>query len=309
MIKAGIIGLGDIARKAYLPVISRMKVEIHLHTRNELILKEVSSQYRIHNLHQNLQSLIDSGIQCAFVHTATASHFEIVEQLLSQNIHVYVDKPITYDYPTTEKLVLLASRKNLLLTAGFNRRYAPAYQQLRKLEDPNMIIMQKNRSNLPAEVRKFIFDDFIHVIDTLLFLFQHPIANMNVSGKKKDGLLNHVVVQFVAADGTTAIGIMNRDSGTIEEKVEVFTTTGKWLVNNVTDISQLRDGELRHKPDDWASTLHKRGFEQIIETFLRSVASKAVPPRDNADTLLTHKICEEVVGKLNGEEKSGSSFF
>lgn len=297
MLKIGIIGLGDIARKAYLPIISKSKIALHLYTRNESTLTEVSELYRFSNRHRSLDELIGSGIKGAFVHAPTTSHYSIVEQLLLNNIHVYVDKPITYDFFSTEKLVALAEKKKLILMAGFNRRYAPAYQRLKELQDPNMIIMQKNRKSLPGDVRTFIFDDFIHVVDTLLFLFPYTVEKLIVTGKKHEGLLHHVVLQLVSATGATAIGIMNRDSGTVEEKLEVFTSSEKRVVYNVSDtiIHQERN-ETKQGTSDWDRLLYKRGFEQIVEDFLLSVESGTLP--ENSQTLLSHKVCEEVVQQL-----------
>ena len=46
--KIGIVGIGDICRKAYLPVISAHRgIELVLCTRNRETLAEVSEQYRI----------------------------------------------------------------------------------------------------------------------------------------------------------------------------------------------------------------------------------------------------------------------
>jgi virulence factor len=298
MLKIGIIGLGDIAQKAYLPVIGKKNVEIHLCTRNEDTLRRVGEQYRIKNRHTSLESLINSGITGAFVHAPTAAHENLVEQLLSHNIHVYVDKPITYDYSSSEKLAALADKKKLLLTVGFNRRYAPAYQKLKELRNPNMIIMQKNRRSLPGDVRTFLFDDFIHVIDTILYLFPYPIEKIAVAGKVKEAKLYQVVVQLTSADGAIALGIMNRDSGMVEERLEVFTSGEKRAVRNLADVVIHQDkNETRLGPDDWETTLHRRGFEQIVETFLQALASTS-PTLDNRDALLTHKICEQVVAKL-----------
>ena len=227
MLKIGVIGLGDIAQKAYLPVLSKKEIEVHLFTRDQVKLRDIGAKYRFNNLHASLDSMISAGIQAAFVHTATVSHEDIVTRLLDSNIHVFVDKPITYHFDSTERLLTLARKKDLILEVGFNRRYAPAIQNLRLLRNASMIIMQKNRKSLPGNVRTFIFDDFIHVVDTLLYLLPRPIEQLIVNGKKKDNLLYHVVVQFIFAEGRTAIGIMNRDSGTNEEKVEVFTPEEK----------------------------------------------------------------------------------
>ena len=96
LLKIGVIGLGDIAQKAYLPILNKKELEVHLYTRDQIKLQNLGAQYRFNNLHDSLDSLISSGIQAAFVHTATASHDDIVTRLLNSNIHVFVDKPITY---------------------------------------------------------------------------------------------------------------------------------------------------------------------------------------------------------------------
>lgn len=297
MLKIGVIGLGDIAQKAYLPVLSRKENEVHLFTRNQTKLQDIGAKYRFSNLHDSLDSIISAGIQAAFVHTATASHEDIVTRLLNSNVHVFVDKPITYHFNSTEKLLTLARKKELILAVGFNRRYAPAIQILKALHNTSMVIMQKNRKSLPGDIRTFIFDDFIHVVDTLLYLLPHPIEQLIVNGKKKEGLLYHVVVQFIFAEGRTAIAVMNRDSGTNEEKVEVFTPEEKRIVCNVADTFILKDkNEMKAGVNDWESTLNKRGFEGMVDEFLRAV--ELGKPESHDDYLSTHKVCEEIVDKL-----------
>ena len=299
MLKIGVIGLGDIAQKAYLPVLSKKKIEVHLCTRDTAKLSEIGLQYRFSNLHGTLDSLINSGIHAAFIHTATTSHHDIAERLLNNNIHVYIDKPITYDYASSEKLLTLAAKKKLVLMVGFNRRYAPAIQNLKTLRNPSMIIMQKNRKSLPGDVRTFIFDDFIHVVDTLLYMFPHQPGKLTVAGKKQDNQLYHVVVQLESADGHTAIGIMNRDSGTTEEKLEVFTNEEKRIVYNVTDTIVYKDkSEIRLGVNDWESTLYKRGFEGIVDEFIKSIDVESSSQYSAKDSLLTHEICEEIVKRL-----------
>ena len=134
MLKLGIIGLGDIAKKAYLPVVSKLAdVEFHIFTRNTTVLAEISNQYRFSHIHSSLTSIIESGIKGAFVHSSTGSHEQIVRELLENGIHVYVDKPITYHLETTKELVELAERKGLILMTGFNRRFAPFYRAMTEI--------------------------------------------------------------------------------------------------------------------------------------------------------------------------------
>ena len=299
MLKIGIIGLGDIAQKAYLPVLSSKDLEIHLFTRNHERLVQIGRQYRMNNIHSNLESLLESGIRGAFVHTSTESHESIIEQLLMHNIHVYVDKPITYNFASSKRLIELAESRGLNLMVGFNRRYAPAYRELKEVNNPNMIILQKNRHSLPGDIRTFIFDDFIHVIDTMRYLFTLPLKEVLVRGMKRDGLLIHVVLQLISENGSTAIGIMNRDSGTLEEKVELFSSEEKKTVVNMTKLSTMRQKtEISSGFSDWESTLSKRGFENIIQDFLDVLENGTKPQFSMQDALLTHEMCENVVTQL-----------
>ena len=299
MLKIGIIGLGDIAQKAYLPVLSSKDLEIHLFTRNQERLVQIGRQYRINNLHSSFESILESDIKGAFVHTATESHESIIEQLLRHNIHVYADKPITYDFASSKRLIELAESRDLNLMVGFNRRYAPAYRELKQVKDPNMIILQKNRHSLPGDIRTFVFDDFIHVLDTMRYLFDRPVEEVLIRGMKRDGLLIHAVVQLIAENGSTAIGIMNRDSGTLEEKVEIFSTVEKKTVVNMTNLSTMRQKtEISSGINDWESTLSKRGFESIIQDFLQALENGTKPQFSMQDALLTHEMCENVVNQL-----------
>jgi virulence factor len=298
--KIGIVGLGDIALKAYLPVIGNRELEVHLCTRDAEKLETVAKQYRFDHRHRSVDSLISAGVQAAFVHTSTSSHYDIVRQLLENNVHVYVDKPVTYDYASTEALIALANQRKLTLMCGFNRRYAPAYAALREMDDINMIIMQKNRKHLAEDVRRFVFDDLIHVIDTLLFLASHPPERVSVTGKKNKRQLAHVVVEITSARGPTCIGIMNRDSGTIEERLEVFSPNEKRVVSELANTLVLTGSqEIEQKNDSWESTLHKRGFEQITQHFLDIVGGRAAPTGLHKAILRTHQICEEVVRQLS----------
>ncbi|MED1201744.1 Gfo/Idh/MocA family protein [Heyndrickxia acidicola] len=299
MLKLGVIGIGDIAQKAYLPLYAeREKIEFHFFTRSMTKRQEISEKYRFPYIHSSLDSLMESGVKGAFVHSATISHYSVIKQLLMQGIHVFVDKPITYEIETAKELSELARSKKLILMTGFNRRYAPSYQSLKDLKQPNMIIMQKNRKNLPADPRTFIFDDCIHVVDTIRYLFPYDIDEIIVHGKMKEKLLYHVTIQFLSKYGT-AIGIMNRDSGTTDEKLEIMSTQEKRAVFDVSDVYIYQGSNVtRVKSSDWEPALHKRGFDQMVSDFIQAVKEQTKPMISIHDSLATHEICEKIVESL-----------
>lgn len=292
--KIGCIGLGDIARKAYLPVLAtRPGAELHLQTRTPATLARVAETYHVpaERRHADLDSLLAAGIDAAFVHAPTDVHPEIVTRLLEAGVPTYVDKPLAYRIEDSRRLVELAEARGTGLAVGFNRRYAPAYAQC--LDHPrDLVLMQKNRVGLPEDPRSLVLDDFIHVVDTLRFLLPGEADHIDVRVRIRDGLMHHVVLQM-SGDGFTAIGMMNRMSGSTEEILEVSGQDTKRQVLNLAEVVDHKGQPTVRRRGDWVPVARQRGIEQVVLAFLDAVAAgKALSARD---ALRTHELCERVV--------------
>ncbi|WP_371569024.1 Gfo/Idh/MocA family protein [Streptomyces canus] len=292
--KVGCIGLGDIAQKAYLPVLGgRPGVELHVQTRTPATLTRVADGLHLPEgqRHQDLGSLLAQDLDAAFVHAPTSVHPDIVARLLEAGVPTYVDKPLAYELADSERLVALADQRNTSLAVGFNRRFAPGYAQC--AEHPReLILMQKNRIGLPEEPRTMILDDFIHVVDTLRFLVPGPVDDVTVRARVEDGLLHHVVLQL-AGDGFTALGVMNRLSGSAEEILEVSGQDTKRQVVNLAEVIDHKGQPTVRRRGDWVPVARQRGIEQAVLAFLDAVrAGKVLSARD---ALATHELCERVV--------------
>lgn len=292
--KVGCIGLGDIAQKAYLPVLGALpRVELHLQTRTPATLDRVADGLHLPRgqRHHDLGALLAAGLDAAFVHAPTGAHPEIVSRLLEAGVPTYVDKPLAYELADSERLVALAEARNVSLAVGFNRRLAPGYAQC--ADHPReLILMQKNRVGLPEEPRTMILDDFIHVVDTLRFLAPGPVDDVTVRARVEDGLLHHVVLQL-AGDGFTALGVMNRLSGSNEEILEVSGQDTKRQVVNLAEVIDHKGQPTVRRRGDWVPVARQRGIEQAVLAFLDAVrAGKVLSARD---ALATHELCERVV--------------
>ncbi|MEU6814295.1 Gfo/Idh/MocA family oxidoreductase [Streptomyces sp. NPDC046860] len=292
--KVGCIGLGDIARKAYLPVLGTQPgLDLHLQTRTPATLTAVADSLHLPagQRHETLDSLLDAGLDAAFVHAPTAVHPEIVTRLLEAGVPTYVDKPLAYELADSQRLVELAERRGVPLFVGFNRRYAPSYAQV--LEHPrDLILLQKNRVGLPEEPRSMILDDFIHVVDTLRFLAPGPVDDVTVRVRSEAGLLHHVVLQL-SGDGFTALGVMNRLSGSAEEVLEVSGQDTKRQVINLAEVVDHKGQPTVRRRGDWVPVSRQRGIEGAVLTFLDAV--RAGEPLSARDALATHELCERVV--------------
>jgi virulence factor len=303
-VKVGCIGLGDIAQKAYLPVLGvQPGVELHLQTRTPATLARVGDSLHLPHgqRHADLSELLAQDLDAAFVHAATVAHPEIVGRLLEAGVPTFVDKPLAYELADSQRLVELADKRNVSLAVGFNRRYAPGYAQC--VEHPReLILMQKNRIGLPEATRTMVLDDFIHVVDTLRFLVPGPIDDVTVRARVEGGLLHHVVLQL-AGDGFTALGVMNRLSGSAEEILEVSGQDTKRQVLNLAEVVDHKGQPTVRRRGDWVPVARQRGIEQGVLAFLDAVrAGKVLSARD---ALATHELCERVVRAV--EEQSAGA--
>jgi virulence factor len=298
--KIGIIGLGDIAKKAYLPVLSKKEgIELVLCTRNPETLNELADTYRIAKKVQTVDELIKMKIDAAFVSTATEAHFEIAEKLLENGINVYIDKPISMNFEQTKRIVMLAKKSGKVAMAGFNRRFIPRVKELKEQGKASLILMQKNRFAAPDHIRRFVVEDFIHVVDTLRFLMNTEVKDVNVEYLKEGEMLNQLVIQLIG-DGSIAIGVMNRNGGVTEEIIEYHTGHHKYVVNSLVETTHYHNKEISlSKFGDWEPTLYKRGFYQIVDHFIDCVQKSQTPDASIQDSLITHEICERIVKAID----------
>lgn len=296
--KIGIIGLGDIALKAYLPVITTKNVELVLCSRSEVVVTNTANKYRIKEYCYDYKELLNYSVNAVFIHTATSSHYQIVKFFLEHNVHVYVDKPISNRLEETMELYEMALENNSVLMVGFNRRYSPRVSELMKHKKPEMLMIQKNRFNHPGEIRTFIYDDFIHVIDTLLFLYQGQEKEFDYNSKMVEGKINNLIL-MLQGEGSTAFGSMNRMSGVKEERIEYMVDNFKQVILDLDHCEIYENNSKKTMDyDDWTPMLKRRGFEDIITQFIEWIKKPEASVAALEMSLRTHEVCEYLVMEL-----------
>ncbi len=288
-----LIGIGDIARKAYLPVLShRAGLDLHLATRDAAVRDAVGGAFRIAHRHASAEAaLAATSFDAAFVHAATPAHGALVRLLLAHDIPTFVDKPLADRLDEVEALVALAAARATPLVIGFNRRFAPDYVALRG-GDATLFVMEKHRDAQPDTPRRVVFDDFIHVIDTLLWLAPAPVRRHTIETQVVDGLL-HAITLTLAGDGFTAIGTMHRNSGLDEERLDAIGGGARRSVRDLAERVEARGTQTRRRRADWSPVGRQRGFEALCDDFL--LAARTRRPVDAAAILATHRLCEAVV--------------
>jgi virulence factor len=302
-LNVALIGLGDIAAQAYLPVLGAdPDVAPVLITRDAQRRWALQRAWRVESAFATIAEALESGIalDAAFVHAATVAHPGMALELIAAGVPAFVDKPLALSAADSERVVRAARDAGVSMAACFNRRFAPAYEELTHWPGLDTVVLTKNRLDQPDDPRIVVFDDFVHVVDTLRFLACPQPERLEVSARPgPDGTLARVAITL-HQQGRMAVGIMDRDSGQTVEVLEAMAPGRFRRVVDLVDVTDRHDGAAhRRQPDNWASVSAQRGFVTMVRSLLDSVRAGVV--LDGADALATHELCERILTEVTDQ--------
>jgi virulence factor len=307
--KIGIVGLGDIAQKAYLPVITQLPdIDLVFCTRDADTLGSLVQQYRIAESCQDYQQLINLGVDAVMIHAATNAHFQIAEYFLKQGIPTFVDKPLADNAAEVEKLYDISAQTAQPLYVGFNRRHIPLYNQHMQGAQQGEITglkslrWEKNRHNLPGDVRTFIFDDFIHPLDSVNIIAKHDLQDVYVTHQFDGTQLARLDVQWQHGE-TILHASMNRHFGITTERVQACYS------NKVVEFDSFVEGKLWHENQqcklslkDWTPMLASKGFHNMLLDWFGVIESgkmaNNIMERNIASHQFAEAICRQIEQKI-----------
>lgn len=291
-----VVGLGDIAQKAWLPLVCQHPdIDPILCTRNLASLQALAQRYRVEHCYQDFQQALATQPDAVMIHSATHSHFALAKAAITKGIATFVDKPLADNLAQCQQLAELAKTHDVPLFTGFNRRYAPLLRPLNN-QPLQQLHWQKHRHDLVGKVRDFIFDDFIHVIDSLLHYSQtRTLPELQISYRMQQDALAQVQIQWQHQTMQVS-GVMNRTAGHTFERVEAFAQNQYWQVDNLRQGSHSHHNQVSPLGfDDWQPTLTKRGFAALLEDWLAQVKRGQSDSQQLDSMLLSHQIAEQLV--------------
>lgn len=125
-------------------------------------------------------------IDAASIAVPTDLHFKIAKDLLENNIHCLVEKPITNSLSQARELSQLAESRKLILQVGHVERFNSAVRAVQAYVNKPLFI-ECHRMG-PFKKRSLdvgvVLDLMIHDIDIIMYLVQSPVASIEAVGAK-----------------------------------------------------------------------------------------------------------------------------
>ncbi|WP_170007301.1 Gfo/Idh/MocA family protein [Bacillus fonticola] len=299
-VRVGMIGLGGIAQKAYLPILTK-EIDwefVGAFSPSMEKRKSICKQYRI----QDFASLSALAQNCdaVFVHSSTGSHYEVVSELLNKGIDVYVDKPLAATVSEAEKLVDLSNKHGRKLMVGFNRRFAPMYIEAKKKANQlAWVRFEKHRVNGigPNSAKFTMLDDYIHLVDTVRWLadgdLQAMYKNLQINHENQLISAQHT---YESSDKIAFTTAMHRNAGSNLEQLELFSDGTIIRVKNMHTMEIEQDDKTVIKtPPSWETVGRQRGFENAIHHFIACIQNDKQPIVDGLEGLKTQVVVDTLL--------------
>ncbi|AYH01317.1 Gfo/Idh/MocA family oxidoreductase [Pectobacterium parmentieri] len=299
--RIGVVGLGSIAQKAYLPILSQAErwELVGAYSPDQQKTQRICQHYRMTSF--SALDALAAHCDAVFVHSSTASHFSVVSHLLKAGVDIYVDKPLAETLEQAEALVELAEQQQKILMVGFNRRFAPCYQQLKqRLDQPASLRMDKHRIDSvgPQDVRFTLLDDYLHVVDTALWLAGGDVElNDGVLHANADGQLLYAEHHFQSGNCQVTTS-MHRQAGSQREWVQAVAKGNLYQVDEMRGWREDREG-MTFTPavPSWQTTLEQRGFVGAVHHFMTAIEQRKPAETSGNQALLSQRMIEKLLRK------------
>jgi virulence factor len=304
-IRVAIIGLGGIARKAYLPLLTAWEgVELLLCSRTPAAVKQSQAQYRLPRGTISMDELLRWEPQAAFVLTPSPTHRAIAGRLLEAGVDVFVEKPATMGSAETQGLAELADARGRVLMVGFNRRYAPLHHQARALWGDRAVglcVLQKHRASAahPDLFSNYI-DDTIHIIDLLRFFCGDGEVVSTVQ-QVNQGRVVDAASTVALQGGGYGMVVTSLQAGRWIEQYALHGDGASMYVDAFSRLRLVTGEEEQVRGEVWAGTwtptLKARGFADQIAHFFDCIRTRQQPLTSGWEALKTQRLLEEMVAK------------
>ena len=261
--------------------------------------KPLAKQYRLpyEQDYKNLLGQVDAVSIC----TPTVTHAEIAKFFLQNDVHAFVEKPISYTLEEADQLITAAAKHNRKLQIGHVERFNSAFVSVEPLCQ-NPLFIECHRLNMfPNRSLDIgvVMDLMIHDIDIILGLVKSSIKDVQAVGinvlTDKEDIAN---VRLSFANGCVCNVTASRISPEVTRKIRIFTKTA------YISLDYAKQEALMYTKDEHG--IHRKGLpiekeeplKKELEHFLDCVREDKQPLVSGREAKQALKVALDITDKI-----------
>ncbi|MFB5944268.1 bi-domain-containing oxidoreductase [Albibacterium profundi] len=246
----GIIGAGNFTSSTMLPALKKLNADVkYIASSGGLSGTTLSKKYGIANSTTDYKLILeDPQVDLVMITTRHNSHASLSKEILESDKHVFVEKPLALNKEEYETVLKEYNTRNKTITVGFNRRFAPLAQKMKKLlgssNTPINIIATMNAGFIPKDVWVHdmqvgggrIIGEACHFIDLCTYLSGSKVIAvcMNAMGANPEEDTDNASILLKYENGTNAVinYFSNGSKAYSKERVEVYSEERTLIMDN-----------------------------------------------------------------------------
>lgn len=246
----GIIGAGNFTSATILPSLKKINANIKsIASSGGLTGTIMAKKYGISDSTTDYKSILsDPGIDLVLITTRHNTHGAMVVETLNANKHVFVEKPLALNQEELDQIIEAHQKNNKTVNVGFNRRFAPFAQKMKKLignsNTPMNIIATMNAGAIPANVWVHdmevgggrIIGEACHFIDLCTYFTGSKVISvcMNAMGTAPAENTDNASILLKYENGSTAVinYFANGSKAYSKERIEIFHQERTLIMDN-----------------------------------------------------------------------------
>jgi predicted dehydrogenase len=285
-LRIGVIGCGAFAQSNLLPHFQKLGARLYgVANRTSRSFPVIQVFHSPEILTTCAEALIDDeNVDAFIVSTRHGLHARFAEAILRKGKPVHVEKPLALTMAESLSLAQEVRSTSGLLTIGFNRRFAPAIQAIRKvlsgMPRPRQFLYRINAPALPAghwsldpeEGGGRLVGEGCHFIDLLCHLAGSDAAEVSGGMLGSDSPLSRshdnfsMTIRFSNGDLGTIFFSGQGNSALPKERLEVYVGGHAYLID---DFHSLQGYGAKVPPLDRKSD--EKGFQGHLANFFEAV--------------------------------------
>jgi UDP-N-acetylglucosamine 3-dehydrogenase len=264
---------------------------------NEKRAKEIGTKYGVPYYSDLDKFLRIKNLEAVTVCTPTQTHLKVGLRVFETGRSALVEKPMTGEEKSAEKLVKAAHKAGAKLLVGFIERFNPGVRVVKKMLRQKMagdVIIASGRRVARWPIRigdvGVIKDTAIHDIDAMRYLFEEEVSAVyaQTGSLGRHSFEDYAEIMLRFTGGTT--GFLDANWLT-PRKVRTLIITGSEATINLDYITQeitLENSRQLVKPyTAWAEPLKLE-----LENFMNTIVKDSAPSPSGEDAIRAIRICD-----------------
>ena len=246
----GIVGSGNFTSSTILPNLKRLNADIkYIASSGGLSSTIMAKRHSIGNSTSNYKEILtDNDVDLVLITTQHNMHAAMVLETLQVGKSVFVEKPLALTEAELASIITEYNNQNVSLSVGFNRRFAPLAQNMKKLlgsdNTPLNIVATMNAGFIPADVWVHdmqvgggrIIGEACHYIDLCTYFAGSRVKAvcMNAMGVNPEENTDNASILLQYENGSNAVinYFANGSKGYSKERVEVYSQERTLVMDN-----------------------------------------------------------------------------